>query len=261
MKHNAGDILGTIPVPILIVDRGGQIRFANAAAAAMFGYTIDELTDLPVHLLVPDALRQGHARRCARYADEPAARAMSADEPVRALRSSGVLFPISVHLGPVGAGEDLQVVCTIRDLTEPAAAAEGAAALAATNPHVLRPTVLFVEDDHAVLAAMLMTFEMDDIDARGAESGAAALRLVSEGFRPDVIVSDLRLGGEEGPEVIARLRQAMGVETPAILLTGDVRMSAARLGGLTDCQVVHKPFDADVLARHICALAGFPETG
>ena len=69
-----------------------------------------------------------------------------------------------------------------------------------------------------------------------AASGAAALAIVVDGGgQPDLIISDLRLAdGENGIEVIERLRKALGTPVPAFVISGDTapeRLREASAGG------------------------------
>jgi len=66
--------------------------------------------------------------------------------------------------------------------------------------------------------------------------------LVQQGRVPDVIVSDYRLrGGHNGLQTIQSLRQAIGLQVPACLISGDTDpevIQAVRQIGLT---LLHKP--------------------
>jgi PAS domain S-box-containing protein len=118
-----------------------------------------------------------------------------------------------------------------------------------------RPVALLVDDDPAVLSAMMMVLELDDIESHGAHGGEEALKMVAAGLRPDIIVSDYRLPGYNGIEAIRRLRQAIGATPPALLLTGDTLVKRVDPGELADCTVLHKPFDTERLAQLIKSLA------
>lgn len=74
---------------------------------------------------------------------------------------------------------------------------------------------------------------------------------------PDLVITDYRLNGEAtGIEVIKRLRQTLGRELPAILLTGDTspawKLEAVALG----CPILYKPIDSDILVVHVRQLVG-----
>lgn len=115
---------------------------------------------------------------------------------------------------------------------------------------------VLVEDDSIVLIGLAATFESWGYDVLAAVSAEQALaRLRDRGRRPDVVVSDYRLGeGRSGAEVIARVRDTYGGDVPGIILTGetgaDVQRDAAKLG----FSLVHKPVTARQLAGVLDAL-------
>src|ERR1019366_3920976 len=115
----------------------------------------------------------------------------------------------------------------------------GRGGLAAALDAIRRPVVLFVDDDAAVAGSMLLLLETFDIDAHWASTGDEALALIDSGLRPDVIVSDFRLPNYDGAEVIRRVREVLGANLPAVLLTGDTNIKNA------ECTVLYKPVDAD----------------
>lgn len=86
------------PSGLFVVDDNGIIRHTNAEAAAMFGYDPGELHGLRVDLLVPEALRDAHARHRRTYAGSPSARKMGGDLDLRGRRKDGREFPIDVAL-------------------------------------------------------------------------------------------------------------------------------------------------------------------
>ena len=74
---------------------------------------------------------------------------------------------------------------------------------------------------------------------------AAATR----GPRPDLVMCDYRLPGDDGVDVIRRLRALLGQDLPAVLITGDTAPEAtARAEG---CLVLHKPLTHDQLRAAI----------
>ena len=107
--------------------------------------------------------------------------------------------------------------------------------------------VLFVDDDSGVLDLFSLFFAAASIEARTAMSGDEAVAHVLGGFRPDVIVSDYRLPNENGLTVLARLRDALRLETPAILMSGDTSLRHIEAQNVPNVLVVQKPFDADEL--------------
>ena len=103
------------------------------------------------------------------------------------------------------------------------------------------------EDAREMLAAILTQagFDVDD-----AADGFAALSKVSH-YRPDVVVTDLRMPGMTGVDLLQRIRRIHG-DVPVILATGletwDLCTAAEAYGAVT-CLV--KPVELDELVWHI----------
>jgi two-component system CheB/CheR fusion protein len=104
---------------ILMVDGDGRIQFANAMAARLFGYAIEELGGLSVERLVPAKLREVHVGHRKEYSANPAARPMGRQRELIGLRKDGTEFPIEVALSTVSAeGDRSTVLAFITDVTE-----------------------------------------------------------------------------------------------------------------------------------------------
>ena len=103
------------------------------------------------------------------------------------------------------------------------------------------------EDAREMLAAILSQagFDVDD-----AADGFAALTKVSR-CRPDVVVTDVRMPGMTGVDLLQRIRRIHG-DVPVILATGletgDLCTAAEAYGAVT-CLV--KPIEMDELVWHI----------
>jgi CheY-like chemotaxis protein len=69
--------------------------------------------------------------------------------------------------------------------------------------------VLVVDDDTVVAESMVVFLELEGHQVRSAASGEAALRQFQE-FRPQVVLLDIGLPGQDGYEVARRIRQAPG---------------------------------------------------
>jgi len=60
--------------------------------------------------------------------------------------------------------------------------------------------------------------------------------------RPDLVISDYRLrGGENGLDVVARVRSSFESIIPAILITGDTAPDRLREAAASGCFLMHKP--------------------
>ena len=118
------------------------------------------------------------------------------------------------------------------------------------------PRVFLAEDDDEMRSFVYRTLVADGYDVVEAADGPQMLARMSAVFfvgtaRPDVIVTDVRMPGCSGLEVLAVVRQA-GLKIPVILITafGDEALhTRARQLGAT--RVLDKPFDADLLQEAI----------
>ena len=109
-----------------------------------------------------------------------------------------------------------------------------------------RATVLVVDDDVAVGKVLSGILEQEGFLARYVSSGADALKRV-EIERVDVVITDLRMPGMDGMELLGRLKKEHP-ELPVIMLTahGTVALAVdAMKAGASE--FVLKPFDRDEL--------------
>ena len=131
-------------------------------------------------------------------------------------------------------------------------AAPGEAAPPAPEPDALadpRPGLILAIDDEAAIrtamAELLRSWGHEVVAAAGGDEAVAvlsALKAEGRGARPDLIICDFRLqGGEDGVEVIRRLAEVFGAETPAILLTGDTAADRIREAQASGYPLLHKP--------------------
>ena len=78
--------------------------------------------------------------------------------------------------------------------------------------------------------------------AGGAHAGAVLDALGEVGRYPDLIVADLRLGGDaSGLDAIARLRGEFGLPIPALVVSGDLRETSEREVRAAGLDLLAKP--------------------
>jgi two-component system CheB/CheR fusion protein len=133
----------------------------------------------------------------------------------------------------------------------PLGAQEGAQVEARTPANTARgdreSIVLFVEDDPAIVDATTMLLTLSGFQVHSASNGDEALAHVAAGIRPDIVVSDYRLPGYNGIEVIRRVRQVTADDLPTILITGDTSAIEIEAANISNCTVLRKPVDIDRL--------------
>lgn len=103
--------------------------------------------------------------------------------------------------------------------------------------------VLFIDDDPAICKAVKMLFEAHGISGHFAQNGEAAMAAIGDGLRPSLIVSDYQLPGLDGIETIGRIRAAIGVESPALIVTGNTALTKTLGKQLPNCKAFSKPLE------------------
>ena len=103
--------------------------------------------------------------------------------------------------------------------------------------------VMVIDDDVLVLDGMRGILQSWGCRVHTAASGAAALAsVVDGGGQLDLIISDFRLAdGENGIEVIERLREALGAPVPAFLISGDTAPERLREASAAGYHLLQKP--------------------
>jgi PAS domain S-box-containing protein len=132
----------------------------------------------------------------------------------------------------------------------PAAATSGrpAPAEGTTAPRSLAHRVLLVEDDPGVRNATRLLLEAEGFAVVTAASYAEAMQKAQVPAAPiDLLITDYHLGAETGLDVIASLREAMGAQLPAILLSGDTSPAVQGLIPDERLRVTSKPIEAEQL--------------
>ncbi len=105
------------PDAMLVADAAGHILQANHQTEVLFGYPRAALLGRTVELLVPDRFLPVHQQHRADYAAEPHTRPMGMGLELFGRRQDGSEFPVEVSLSPFQLGEDLLVICSVRDIT------------------------------------------------------------------------------------------------------------------------------------------------
>jgi two-component system, sensor histidine kinase len=132
-------------------------------------------------------------------------------------------------------------------VTVPATAAQAQfsepEAAAQTSRNVFDGKLVVLVDDEALvldgIGGMLRQWGCEVVAASSCDSALAAL---AKGQRPDLIISDFRLGdGQSGIDAIARLREKLGPTVPAFLISGDTAPERLREARASGHHLLHKP--------------------
>ena len=116
--------------------------------------------------------------------------------------------------------------------------------------------VLVIEDDPEVRDLLVLLLRDEGHRVAIATEGAGALDFIARGgLRPDVILTDYNLpNGMNGLELIAKIRERLHHQLPAIVLTGDISTETLRQASAQDCIQLSKPIKLPDLALLIQTL-------
>jgi signal transduction histidine kinase/CheY-like chemotaxis protein len=106
-------------------------------------------------------------------------------------------------------------------------------------------SVLFVDDDPAIVDATMLMMEGAGFAVRTAFSGDEALAHINKGVKPDILVSDFHLPGYNGAEVVRRVRQLTRENLPGLIMTGDTSTDEIQDENLSYCKILQKPVNPD----------------
>ncbi|WEN16560.1 chemotaxis protein CheB [Rhodanobacter sp. AS-Z3] len=149
---------------------------------------------------------------------------------VRSVVGKGSMFAIDVALAPLENAGMLPL--------------KGASALDA-NGNAARHTgmILVVEDEPDLLELLGSILKGRGHQVALAADGIAALDWIAKGgVQPDLILTDHNLPrGMTGLQLIIKLREKLGRDIPAIVLTGDISTRTSREVALAHCTQLNKP--------------------
>ncbi len=119
--------------------------------------------------------------------------------------------------------------------------------------------VLIVDDEDNVREAYCALLGLVGADVKGASSAKEGFSLFGE-FKPDVLVSDISMPGEDGYSLIKKIRALGPVEggkTPALAITANAGENDIQQSLSAGFQVhLSKPVDSQLLAAAITKLVG-----
>jgi two-component system response regulator AtoC len=91
----------------------------------------------------------------------------------------------------------------------------------------MRPRLLLVEDDSTVRRSIAETLSEEGFDVREADGAPAALKLLAE-FDPEIVLSDVRMPGMDGIELLRLLRERAPAVDVVLMTAYDDMATVAR---------------------------------
>jgi len=107
-----------------------------------------------------------------------------------------------------------------------------------------------VEDDPSIRELIVTALQMEGYRGTGAGDTTAALAQIRR-HRPDLIITDYHLPGQDGLELLRALRTEGFGDIPALVISADVRPP-----DLPVTSFIPKPFDLDAILRAVRGALG-----
>jgi two-component system CheB/CheR fusion protein len=157
----------------------------------------------------------------------------------------------------VGEGTRAFVTIPKQYLTEAAHSPEPAAASEAAAGAPRRSRILLVEDNDGVRLATELFLRFEGFSVVSAPSAAEAEKLFETFQAGDLVVADYHLDGRNtGLELLSKLRQRIGTDVPAVVLSGDLPSVVRSLRvPVPQCRFLSKPVDTAALLAAIDELS------
>ncbi len=111
-------VLEAAPNAMVIVDLDGRIRMHNYKLEQLTGYSLRELHNKHVEMLVPDSVGQHHESLRDGYIHDPQIRPMGAGRDLYARTKDGTEVRVEIGLTPMRIGNDDYVLASIIDISE-----------------------------------------------------------------------------------------------------------------------------------------------
>lgn len=102
-------------------------------------------------------------------------------------------------------------------------------------------TILIVDDEEMLRNTMIEIFKMQGALTTGAENGKIAFELLKEKTF-DVVVSDVRMPGGDGVELLTNIQNNLHYQPKIFLCTGYADLSAEKAKSLGATALFAKPF-------------------
>jgi len=196
---------------IITVDQAHRIRFMNASALRMFGWTAEDIVGQPLDLLLPESIRAKHHSYLDAFQRSPIrARTMQERSEVRGVRRDGEEISVQISIAKVSLESGVETTAILRDVSD---------------------TVRLIAELKATASVDVLTgvatrrrfLEALDVELRRARREGSGLSLLMMDVDHFKRVND-GYGHPVGNEVLATLGQ---------LLAGSVRKAdvVGRLGG------------------------------
>jgi CheY-like chemotaxis protein len=116
------------------------------------------------------------------------------------------------------------------------------------NTEHAKKSILIVEDDPDILMALKAFLEVEDYTVRTAENGFEAMKLLSDGKMPNLILLDMKMPVMNGWQFAIEFLAKHDHLSPIVVMTAAADASL-RANDINAIGWVAKPFDLDELLK------------
>jgi PAS domain S-box-containing protein len=110
-------VFNAATIGIVLTDGKGCISNFNKYAEMQFGYTREEVLNMPVEILIPVAVHAKHETYRKVFNKDPQNRVVGAGRDLYARKKNGIEFPVEVSLSHYSIGKEEFVIAFVIDIT------------------------------------------------------------------------------------------------------------------------------------------------
>lgn len=111
-------LIKVVPDAVVHVDSKGRVADVNVQGEVLFGYKREELISQPFQVLLPTRLHEQAASIRSRVLADPGVRPIPMEEGLIGRRKDGTEFRLAGSIGPLATEDGLDLVATVRDVTD-----------------------------------------------------------------------------------------------------------------------------------------------
>ena len=118
-----------------------------------------------------------------------------------------------------------------------------------------KTSILVVDDESAIRNSIAGILARSGYECHKASGGYEAIRIISNGFRPDLIVTDMNMPALDGLQLALWL-EGQSIEMHIIFMSGDFGPCASDEFQRFSCRFLAKPFEIKILIDAIEEILG-----
>ncbi len=111
-------LLDAAPDAMVIVAQDGEITLVNIATEELFGYSREEIVGNKVEMLLPDYIRKKHPQYRDKIFANPGDMSVLAGKEFYGQTKDYDQIPVDISLNPIETEDGIQIIASIRDITE-----------------------------------------------------------------------------------------------------------------------------------------------